>query len=203
VTGPSWWRKPGRAWCAFALLLAIGSALAQGLPTTSIDWQPGRWARDPWRAFSAASVHYSTLHLLGNAAGLGLVAALGAAARAPWRFALAWLVSWPLTQLGLLWQPGLAHYGGLSGVVHAGVAVACVHLMLAGPRLPGGAIFVGLVAKVVSETPWGAPLRHPQGWDIAIAPFAHASGLVAGTSCALLAELLARFRRRRCDARSD
>jgi hypothetical protein len=37
-----------------------------------------------------------------------------------------------------------------------------------------------LLVKVVSESPWGAPLRQVPGWDIAVAPFAHASGLVAG-----------------------
>jgi rhomboid family GlyGly-CTERM serine protease len=191
------WRKPGRAWCAVAALLALGTALAQAWPAAAIDWQPGLATREPWRAFSAAFVHYSALHLWGNVAGLALTAALGAAARAPPGLALAWLAAWPLTQLGLLAQPGLAHYGGLSGVVHAGVAIVCVHLLLAGHRLLGAAMLGGLLAKVLSETPWGAPLRHAAGWDIAIAPLAHASGLVAGTACALIAEGGARWRRRR------
>jgi rhomboid family GlyGly-CTERM serine protease len=181
-------------------MLALGSLLANAQPTTAIDWQPGRWASQPWRAFSAVFVHYSALHLAGNVAGLVLVAALGAAARVPWRLALAWLVAWPLTQLGLLWQPELAHYGGLSGVVHAGVAIVGVHLLFAGHRVLGGAILGVLLAKVLSETPWGAPLRHPPGWDIAIAPLAHACGLIAGTACAALAEGLASLRRRRVSA---
>ena len=184
----TWWRRPGRAWCAVAALLALGSALGQVTPTAAIDWQHALWAREPWRAFSAAFVHYSALHMIGNAAGLALVTAFGAAARSPPRLALAWLAAWPLTQLGLLGQPGLAHYGGLSGVVHAGVAIVCVYLIAAGHRWLGGAVFAGLVVKVLSETPWGEPLRHPPGWDIAIAPFAHARGLVAGTASALVAE---------------
>ena len=190
------WRRPGAGWCVVALLLALGSALAQARPSTSIDWQPGLVASQPWRAFSAEFVHYSTLHLAGNAAGLALVAAFGVAARAPWWLALAWFAAWPLTQLGLLWQPELSHYGGLSGVVHAGVAIVALHLVLHGHRWVGGAVLAGLLAKVVSESPWGAPLRYPPGWDIAIAPFAHASGLVAGTACALLAEASAWLGRR-------
>jgi len=48
---------------------------------------------------------------------------------------------------------------------------------------------------VASETPWAAEaLRHPAGWDIAIAPFAHASGLVAGIVASALAETLAHRR---------
>ena len=39
---------------------------------------------------------------------LALVTALGVAARAPQRMALAWFAAWPLTQLGLLWRPDLA-----------------------------------------------------------------------------------------------
>ena len=195
------WRQPGWAWCAVAAVLALGAALAQGRPAAAIDWQPGLAASQPWRAFSAAFVHYSALHLAANAAGLVLVAALGAAARAPGRLALAWLAAWPLTQLGLLAQPELTHYGGLSGVIHAGVAIIGLYLATAGRRLLGGAILGVLLAKVLSETPWGAPLRHPAGWGIAIAPLAHASGLAAGMTCAALAEGLAGRRQRQLNAR--
>ena len=188
--------RPGWAWCAVALLLAVGSALAWGRPNWGIDWQPRLWASEPWRAFSAAFVHYSALHLLGNAAGLALVAALGAAARVPGRVALAWLAAWPLTQLGLLWQPALAHYGGVSGVVHAGVAIVCVHLLCTGHRWLGGPLLAMLLAKVLSESPWASPLRYPPGWDIAVAPLAHATGLIAGTVCALIGEALAGASRR-------
>ena len=179
------------------VLLALGSALARGRGNAGIDWQPGLWPREPWRAVSAAFVHYSTLHLLGNAVGLALVTALGAVARAPGRVALAWLAAWPLTQIGLLWEPALAHYGGLSGVVHAGLAIICVHLVFAGHRWLGAAIFAMLLAKVVSESPWASPLRYPAGWDIAIAPLAHATGAIAGTVCAVLSELAARRGRHR------
>jgi membrane associated rhomboid family serine protease len=38
-------------------------------------------------------------------------------------------------------------------------------------------------------------VRHPAGWDIATAPFAHASGLVAGLIAAALSETFSRQRR--------
>lgn len=193
------WHRPGAAWCALALLFLVGSALAQGFAATSLEWQPGLAAREPWRAFSAPFVHYSAMHLWGNVAGLALTAALGVAARAPARLALAWLVAWPLAQLGLLVQPAIAHYGGMSGVVHAGVPIICVHLLFNGHRVLGGAMLAGEIVKVLGESPWSEPLRQLEGWDIAIVPLAHASGLVAGITCAACTEGLAWLRRRPTD----
>ncbi len=186
--------RPGaRAWLALALLLAAGSLLAWALPAGRLEWQPALAAREPWRAFSAAAVHYSALHLGANLAGTALVAALGVQADLPPRSAAAWLVAWPLTQLGLLLRPELAHFGGLSGVLHAGVAVAALHLVVAGRgrrRLVGAALLAGLLVKVLGEDPGGAVLQYRTGWDIPIAPIAHATGLVAGVLCGLLASLL-------------
>jgi rhomboid family GlyGly-CTERM serine protease len=185
---------PGAAWCGVALLLAAGALLVHVAGTSpsallALDWQPGLALVQPWRAWSAVWVHYSELHLAANLAGCALVAALGWAAPLPPRAALAWLVAWPLTQLGLLLQPALAHYGGLSGVLHAGVAIAALQLAREGPkrrRVLGLAILAGLVLKVLLEAPWAGPLAHPPGWDIATAPLAHASGLLAGLIAALL-----------------
>jgi rhomboid family GlyGly-CTERM serine protease len=184
-----------RAWVAFALILGIGAALAWAVPRDAIDWQPGLAGRQAWRAFSAVFVHYSMLHLAANLAGALLVAGLGHAARVPLRCTLAWLAAWPLTQCGLSLQPQLLHYGGLSGVLHAGVAIVAVHVVLRGEsreRRLGVAILVVLLVKVLGETPWGGPLRTPAGWDIAVAPLAHASGVVMGVLCAVIAEASAR-----------
>lgn len=169
-----------------------------------MDWQPALAWSQPWRAWSAAWLHFSSLHLIANLAGTALVGALGWVGRVPRRTALAWFVAWPLTQAGLLAQPGLVHYGGLSGVLHAGVAAAALYLIVStrGPRRAiGGALLVALVAKVLSEAPWGEALRHPAGWDIAVAPFAHASGLVAGLLTSVIAEGL--HRRAATIARND
>ena len=179
------------AWPALAALLGLGSLLAWPLDPVAIDWQPSLALAQPWRAFSAVFVHYSLLHLGANLAGALLVGALGNVARLPRRSVAAWLAAWPLTQFGLLLQPELLHYGGLSGVLQAGVAVAALHLIVAGPRrqrLIALALMAGLVAKVLSETPWHGALRYPSGWDIAVAPLAHASGVLMGTLCAVLAE---------------
>ncbi|MBL8307909.1 MAG: rhombosortase [Rubrivivax sp.] len=178
-----------------AATLAAAALAASLLPPALLDWQPARAASEPWRAFSAAFVHWSPLHLGANLAGAAVVAALGWAARLPWTFSLAWLAAWPLTQLGLLVEPALAHYGGLSGVLHAGVAVAAMGLLLRERglrRWVGAVLLAGLAAKVVLEEPWGPPLRHGAGWDIAVAPVAHASGALAGLACAAVVWALGR-----------
>jgi len=191
------------AWSALAVALAFGAVLAWPVERTLIDWQPALAAAQPWRAFSAAFVHYSALHLAVNLAGALLVGALGQVASVPLRCVAAWLLAWPLTQLGLLLQPELLHYGGLSGVLHAGVAVVVVHLIVAGTRVQrriAWALGAGLVLKVLMEAPWQGPaLRTSPDWDIALAPFAHATGVIAGVVCSALAEAWRRARMRRHD----
>ncbi|HJV61677.1 MAG TPA: rhombosortase [Albitalea sp.] len=182
-------------WLALALLLMLAALAGWRMPRESLDWQPLLAAEQPWRAWTAVAVHYSRLHLMANLAGTLLVAALGVAVPVPPRSTLAWLTAWPLTQWALRWEPELQHYGGLSGVLHAGVAVVTVYLLAGGTpaqRRIGVAILVGLAAKLLSDAPWEGPLRHPAGWDIAVAPMAHVSGALAGVLCAGAVELLRR-----------
>lgn len=168
------------------------------LPSLSLGWtplDPARadalhaallWTRDtawsqPWRCWTAAWVHGSAPHLLGNLLGTVLVALLGVAARVPPHAALAWALAWPLTQLGLFVDARLPAYGGLSGVLHAGVAVAALHL-LARPalRVVGAVVLIGLLAKVLGEAPWHAALWPSGALGIAVAPLAHLSGVLSG-----------------------
>lgn len=198
---------PAATWWALCLL-AAGAALVGWtwpLDAAALRWQPERAWDQPWRWWTAAAVHLSAQHLGANLAGTALVAALGAAAGCGRRAALAWALAWPLTHGALLLQPALAFYGGLSGVLHAAVAVAAAQLLrgadgAAPAALPGlaaaapgaarrravGALLgLGLLAKLWLEAPWAGPLRQAPGWDIAIAPLAHAAGALAGALCAL------------------
>lgn len=180
-----------------AALLALGAIAAWPIDRTALDWQPQLAATQPWRALSAVFVHYSALHLGANLAGAVLVALLGVVTRLPLRAGIAWALAWPLTQLGLLVQPELQHYGGLSGVLHAGVAVAAVQLLFDGTRaqrLIAAAILAGLAVKIAGEAPWRAALIHPDGWDIAVAPMAHLTGVLSGAIAAIACELSHRLR---------
>ena len=182
--------RGGRAWAGVAVLLGACALLGGALPRDALDWQPALAWREPWRAVTAVGVHYSAQHLLANLAGTALAGALGAAAQVPRRLAWAWLAAWPLTQLGLLVRPDLRHYGGLSGVLHGGVAAVAVALLLTGTRAQRwvcGAVLLGLLGKIASESPWGDALRHSEHWDFAVAPLAHATGALAGVLCAVLA----------------
>lgn len=213
---------PGRGWVALAALLGIGaivvtSAMAwngglspAGAVAAALDWQPGGDAIEPWRPWTSAWVHWSAPHLLVNLAGAAAVAGVGWRARAGTLETLAWLIAWPLTQAlldvvaaspraaaSLAGAAGpLQHYGGLSGVLHAGVVVLGLGLALAPGgtpatadlperdrrrhRLVGLALCAGTLGKVLIEAPWDLALRPSGLLGIGVAPVAHACGLVAG-----------------------
>ena len=183
--------RPGTlGWWSVAAVLALGAIGAWWVDAQRFDWQPGLAWQEPWRWWSAGWVHWSLGHLGANLAGTVLIAALGARAHADRADAWAWFVAWPLTQLGLLLQPALLHYGGLSGVLHAGVVIAAIGLVQreSGLRRSVGWLILGGVAlKVGLEQPWQGVLRQSPGWQIAIAPAAHLSGAVAGLACGLAA----------------
>jgi rhomboid family GlyGly-CTERM serine protease len=182
------------AWALLGALLLLPAWGVWGDPAApdALAWQAATAWSEPWRLWSAAWVHLSALHLAANAAGALLVVALGVAAAVPLRAVLAWALAWPLTHAALAAAPALARYGGLSGVLHAGVAVVAVALWRRagrGERRVGAAIGAALLLKIVLEAPWRAAVARPEGWDIAVAPFAHAAGVLVG---ALLAAALCR-----------
>ncbi|WP_157265382.1 rhomboid family intramembrane serine protease [Azohydromonas aeria] len=193
-----------RPWLALCALLAAGALLSFFLfPPSLLDGQPGRWLREPWRLWTAAWVHWTPLHLAANAAGVAALALYGHAADLERRHVLAGLAAWPLTHALLAaWGPaGMAHYGGLSGVLHAGVAVASTALLArAGlPRYVGAAVWAGLLLKLGLESPWSPWPAAAAGRDFSVATQAHAAGALAGALCALAVEV-AWGKRARCPA---
>lgn len=197
----------GGSWVLLSLALAAGAVAAQWLPAEALQWQrtAAGAAADgavsqpwpPWRWFTAAFVHFGPVHLAANLAGCAVVAAYGAAAGAGMRWArgwtLAWAAAWPLTHAALVLAPGLERYGGLSGVLHAGVAVASVALVTAHrgwPRAIGAAVLAGTVLKVAAERPWAGAVQTVPGWDFPVAVAAHASGVVCGVVTGVLCALV-------------
>lgn len=169
-------------WPAFCLALALLSLLAWPMPREALDWQPALAVAQPWRAVSAAFVHWTPTHLAANLAGCAVLALLGWRAALGPREVVAGLVALPLTQLGLLLRPELQRYAGLSGELHALAAIAALTLLRRGgrERAIGAAIAAGLLVKLALEAPLGPVLRATPGFDFAVAPFAHLCGAVAG-----------------------
>jgi rhomboid family GlyGly-CTERM serine protease len=178
---------PGsRAWALLSIGLALAALALSTVPRDMLDWQPALASAQPWRLWSAAFVHLSPLHLQANLLGCAVVAVFGLVAGVPRSALWAWLAAWPLTHAALALQPQLLHYGGLSGLLHAGVAVAALHLAWRETgyrRLIGWAVLAGLAAKLIGEQAWLAPTQAVVGWDIRIAPLAHLSGAIAGLLC--------------------
>ena len=146
-------RIDGRAWIRLAALLCLGAvvvtaisaegggAMASAPLANALDWQPALGLREPWRLWTCAWVHWSAAHLLVNAVGAVVVAFVGWRARLPAAAALAWFLAWPVTQLVMaaLGTDHVAavmpHYGGLSGVLHAGVVVLGLSLAWPSARM--------------------------------------------------------------------
>lgn len=177
-------RAHGLAW---PIAMAAAAALALGLqaaPPHTLDWEPGRWLAEPWRLFSPAVVHWTPQHLVLNMVGALALALLGWQAALGARAVAAWALAWPLTHAGLLLQPGLQHYAGLSGVLHAAAAIAACTLLARRAerrdRWVGGLLCAGLLVKLLTEQPWGPATPRVGGYDFALAPAAHACGAVAG-----------------------
>jgi rhomboid family GlyGly-CTERM serine protease len=175
------------------------SVAALAVPAPLFDWQPGRALAEPWRAWTALFIHWSDAHLLANLGAAAAVLAYGWYAPVGPAQAAALFVAWPLTHALLGWiKPELLHYGGLSGVLHAGVAIVSLTLMLRGSggrRWVGGAVMLGLVGKILTEAPWGPALQRTAEFDIAVAPAGHLAGAIAGLACGALTLRLRRRKR--------
>lgn len=170
------------------IAVRAGGALAARL----LDARPDLLWSEPWRCWSAAWVHWSLPHLQANLAGGALLLLLGHVARMPVRAVTAWALAWPLLHLGvMLAQPSLRHYGGLSGVLHAGVAVVVIRLLRAPDtdrreQLVGAGLLAGLLLKLVSERFWELSLPYSDALQIRTVPLAHALGVATGLLAGLL-----------------
>lgn len=186
------------SWPALCLLLA-GGALSAWRLGNPVDWEWWRdFAAEPATWWTAAFVHRSLAHGLANLLALGALAVLGVALQVPRAQAWAWAAAWPLSTLALLLFPQIARYAGLSGVLHAGLAVLVVHCAFTrAHRAWAGLLGAGLAAKLLAEAAWSRPLVFEPEWGFAVATGAHLTGALAGLVCALAAYGISRMWRMR------
>ena len=182
-----------RFWLSLCVLHAVASMLVwwAGEPLSALFiWRVDDWTRRPWTLWTTAWVHINTPHLIGNQLAVGALAVMAWLVRPSLMSALAWLAAWPLSVLVLPWWPHIGYYAGLSGLIHAAVAVVGVHLVVGELGIPkarrwGGMLLFGLLGKLVVEHAWRQPVVWDDGAGMSIVTAAHLSGTVAGVLWAL------------------
>lgn len=189
TTGTLWW-------CAIGLLLALPCLAFNPVPLAlppefwpdlpaKLVLRPDQRGHQPlWSWWATAWLHGSEVHLWRNLFGAGLLVLMGALSKVTPRDTLAWCIAWPLTHLGMLLEPSLTSYVGLSGVLHAGVAIVALanlhHPCRHSHRVVGIVLLGWLIGKLFMENPWAHHLVLSEASAINVAPWAHLSGALAG-----------------------
>jgi rhomboid family GlyGly-CTERM serine protease len=171
----------------------LAGGWATGEPGSGLlIWDALEWPQRPWTLWTASFVHLSGGHLLANLLALTALAVLGWSLRAGTAATVALLLAWPLGTLSLLLWPAVKQYSGLSGLVHAAVAVLWAHAALDEESKPLSFIlFAALGLKLLTEHAWSLPLAFDVDWGFNVVYAAHLGGALAGAGCGLLAGLYA------------
>jgi len=156
-----------------------------------LTWRADSWLRRPWTLWTTAWVHINTPHLIGNQLAVGALAAMAWLLRPHAGTSVAWLLTWPLSTLILLLWPQIGYFAGLSGLVHAAVAVVGVHLLAGEMRIPkarrwGGLLLLGLVIKLGLERAWLWPVVWNDSANMSIVQAVHLTGALVGAVLALV-----------------
>ena len=184
-----------KLWLSVCVCHAVASMLVwwmgERLPDWLI-WRADHWLDRPWTLWTSAWVHMNTQHLISNQLAVGALAAMAWVLKPGLRASAAWLAAWPLVPLVLPLWPHVGYYAGLSGLIHAAVAVVGVYLLAGRSAVPvarrwGLMLLAGLLAKLLYERSWQWPVVWSDGLGISVVQSAHLVGAVGG---ALLMGLL-------------
>lgn len=195
--------RGSRSWLALCALHGVASMVlwwSQEAAVQALVWRSAEWHQAPWTLWTSAWVHLNTPHLVGNQLALGALTAAGWWLRPTRAATLAWALSWPLMQLSLVLWPLIGYAVGLSGVLHAGVAVLAVQLLLGGPRAlrPWGTLLMaGLLLKLWLEQGWARPVVWDPGNQMSVVQAAHLAGAAWGACFGALGAGWNRWRARR------
>lgn len=176
--------KGTRTWLLVCALHGVASMLlwwAGESALATLTWQSDHWQAQPWTLWTSAWVHLGTPHLIGNQLALGALTAFGWMARPRLSAAVAWMLCWPLVQASLQLWPHIGYAVGLSGLLHAGVAVMAMHLVLGSLPIPkagrwGGLLLAGLVVKLLLEQAWARPVAWDESNQMSVVLAAHLAG---------------------------
>ena len=177
-----------KLWLSLCVLHAVASMLVWWMGERLAAWMIWRaddWDDRPWSLWSSAWVHMNTQHLISNQLAVGALAAMAWVLKPGLRASLAWLLTWPVIPLVLPYWPHIGYYAGLSGLIHAAVAVVGVYLVAGRTTVPmarrwGGMLLLGLVTKLLIERAWHWPVVWSDNLGISVVQASHLVGAVAG-----------------------
>ena len=154
----------------------------------ALQWDSALWLQRPWTLWTAAFAHLSGGHLLANLLALAALAILGWSLRVGRAAAVALLAAWPLGTLALLAWPEVRQYSGLSGLIHAAIAVLWADAALHRKAYPlSFIVFAGMLLKLLSEHAWNTPIAFDPAWGFNVVYASHLSGTLAGAMCGVAA----------------
>ncbi|WP_051237206.1 rhomboid family intramembrane serine protease [Ottowia thiooxydans] len=185
------------AWALTCTLIIFSSgalwvAAAKGIASPQhLAWRPDLWLTAPWTLWTAPLEHFVLPHAIANTLALASLAVLGSLVSAQARDALALILAWPLSTLGLLLWPEVGGYYGLSGVVHAAAAVLTIRALASPTTLRIGQwMAIGLLFKLALERGWSMPIGFESSWGFNVVFAAHLTGAVAGATMALIVQAM-------------
>jgi len=163
-------------------------AAVEGLASPQhLAWRADGWQAAPWTLWTAPLEHFMLAHALANGLALAALAALGSMLSAQPRDALALLLAWPLSTLGLLLWPQVGGFYGLSGLIHAAAAILALRAIMSSTTYRYGQwLAAGLLFKLALEHGWDTPVGFDTGWGFNVVYAAHLTGAGAGAAMALV-----------------
>jgi len=188
------------AWLLLCGVHGVGSMLLWWVGDAGLArlvWRAETWTAQPWTLWSSAWVHLNTPQLILNQFSLGALTAVAWVLRPPLSATLAWLLAWPLAQACLPLWPHIGYAAGLSGVLHAGVAVLALVLLARCIAVPkarrwGALLASALLAKLLMEQAWANPVVWNSASDVSVVQALHLTAVAWGLLLGAVAVLYER-----------